>query len=94
LLVAALVVAASRAALRAQAALVAVSIAVPAVLFLAYQRQGGWPGVAGWEFGGMQSPVITSTSIVVCLLAAGPAGIAVRLLERPLPSRVALRAGS
>jgi hypothetical protein len=94
LLVAALGVAASRAALRVRVALLVLSAAVPALLYLAYQREGGWPGVAGWELGGMQSPVITSTSIVVCLLAAVPVGAAFCLLARPLRSRVPLRAGS
>jgi hypothetical protein len=84
LLVAALVVAASRAALPVRVVLVVLSAAVPAVLFLAYHRESGWPGVAGWEFNGMQSPVITSTSIVMCLLAAVPVGVTFRLLARPL----------
>jgi hypothetical protein len=94
LLLATLVLAASRAATRVLAALVMLSAAVPALLFLAYHRDGGWPGVAGWEFAGMQPPVITSTSIVVCVLAAVPVGVAVRLLARPLRSRVPVRTGS
>ncbi|HEY4314471.1 MAG TPA: hypothetical protein VGO19_03065 [Actinomycetes bacterium] len=94
LLVAALVVAGSRAAPRVRVALVVLSAAVPALLFLAYHREGGWPGVAGWEIDSIQPPVITSTSIVVCLLAAVPVGVAVHLLARPRRSRVPLRAGS
>jgi hypothetical protein len=40
------------------------------LVFLAYTRIGGWPGVAGWEFNGMQSPIITSLASTGTLLAA------------------------
>jgi hypothetical protein len=54
-------------------------VLVPAVLLtagalgvaaLAYLRQGGWPGVAGWEFNGMESPVILSARVVLVLAVA------------------------
>lgn len=41
------------------------------LMALAYIRVGGWPGVAGWEFMGMQSPVIL-TFVSAGAYAAGP----------------------
>jgi hypothetical protein len=56
----------------------ALATAAVSVLAVSYRREGGWPGVAGWEFGGMQSPILLSTSIgvIVCCspLIGGLAG--------------------
>jgi hypothetical protein len=41
------------------------------LMAFAYLRIGGWPGVAGWEFKGIQSPVIL-TSVTAAGFAAGP----------------------
>ena len=47
-----------------------------AVIFAAYSRIGGWPGVAGWEFQGMQSPIVfTSVASTVALLVAPLLGL-------------------
>jgi hypothetical protein len=62
---------------------------------LGYLRPGGWPGVAGWEFDGMESPVILSAQVAI-VSAAGPiAGMllksilgAVRRLSRRLPAEL------
>lgn len=47
-------------------------------LYWAYCRWGGWPGVAGWEFAGMQSPVILSPGSSLTLLAGPLLGLAVQ----------------
>jgi hypothetical protein len=49
------------------------------IIFLAYTRLGGWPGVAGWEFNGMESPIITSVASTVTLLAAPVIGVTIWL---------------
>jgi hypothetical protein len=49
----------------------AAAVVVVAALMLAYYRPGGWPGVAGWEFNGIESPIILSPAGVAALLA-GP----------------------
>jgi hypothetical protein len=46
-----------------------------AVIFAAYTRIGGWPGVAGWEYEGMQSPIITSVASSIALLVAPLVGL-------------------
>ena len=44
-------------------------------IFAAYTRIGGWPGVAGWEYKGMQSPIITSVPSTAALLVAPLLGL-------------------
>jgi hypothetical protein len=65
---------------RSGTALSVLALSVAAVLAMraAYVREGGWPGVAGWEFNGMQSPVVLSTVTAVALLMAPIVGGAVR----------------
>lgn len=61
----------------------AATVGAAAVLLLvaaAYSRDGGWPGVAGWEYEGMQSPIITSVASTITLLAAGALGLGVRMI--------------
>ena len=56
------------------------------VLSLAYERPGGWPGVAGWEFLGMESPIVVS-GISTTVLLTGPAlSLAVRVLGDRIPA--------
>jgi hypothetical protein len=56
------------------------------VLSLAYERPGGWPGVAGWEFDGMESPIVVS-GISTAVLLTGPAlALAVRALRDWIPA--------
>ena len=43
-----------------------------------YLRPGGRPGVAGWEFRGMQSPVVLSAGVAAVVLAGPFVGLAVR----------------
>ena len=50
---------------------------VMGALALAYVRPGGWPGVAGWEFMGMESPVILSPASGLVLLAGPVLGLLV-----------------
>jgi hypothetical protein len=50
------------------------------VLSLAYERPGGWPGVAGWEFGGMESPIVVSGISTTVLLTGPVLALAVRVL--------------
>jgi hypothetical protein len=54
-----------------------VALAALALLALshAYTRPGGWPGVAGWEMGGMESPVVLSARVEVVVVAAGALGM-------------------
>lgn len=59
----------ARTAWPALALLVAVAATLGLVV-LAYSRSGGWPGVAGWELNGMQSPIITSVASTGTVLAA------------------------
>ena len=55
--------------------------AVMGFLVLAYTRLGGWPGVAGWEYDGMESPLITSVVSTVTLLVAPVVGLAIWMLR-------------
>jgi hypothetical protein len=48
----------------------------------AYHRDGGWPGVAGWEFNGMESPIVLSTAVVTVVLIAAPVGFVLGLARR------------
>jgi hypothetical protein len=59
---------------RAGAACLALAAGMLVTMYGAYDRDGGWPGVAGWELGGMQSPVVLSASVAALLLLAAPAG--------------------
>lgn len=82
---------------------IAMTLAAGAALGLlvaAYSRSGGWPGVAGWELNGMQSPIITSWASTVVLLAAGSAGLILRGIaylfarhRRPSSARAGAAAG-
>jgi hypothetical protein len=56
--------------------------AVLGLVFLAYSRVGGWPGVAGWEYDGMEPPIITSVASTGSLLAASALGLALRAVSR------------
>jgi hypothetical protein len=56
-------------------------------LHLAYHRPGGWPGVAGWEFRGMESPIVLTGAVAAMVLVATPAGLALRLVASLLPTR-------
>ncbi|HTY70842.1 MAG TPA: hypothetical protein VMI11_00290 [Actinomycetes bacterium] len=44
------------------------------LIVVAYARSGGWPGVAGWERDGMESPIVTCAESTVILLASGLLG--------------------
>lgn len=63
-------------------ALLAAVAATLGVIFLAYTRLGGWPGVEGWEYGGTQSPIITSVASTVVMFAAPFIGSAAWLARR------------
>lgn len=52
------------------------------LIFLAYTRLGGWPGVAGWEYNGMESPIITSIASTVVMLVAPLIGATAWLVRR------------
>jgi hypothetical protein len=54
-----------------------------ALVFNAYHQDGGWPGVAGWEYAGMQSPIVLSTITTKILLIAPVTGLALREIRRP-----------
>jgi hypothetical protein len=81
-----MVVAAADRGWRVGAATLSLAGAALLTMFGAYHRDGGWPGVAGWEFGGMQSPVVLSTTVAAMILIAAPVGVALGWL-RHLPSR-------
>jgi len=57
------------------------------VMSLAYLRHGGWPGVAGWEWSSIQSPVVVSFPTALVLLSAPLLGRIAR--SATLPSRSA-----
>jgi hypothetical protein len=40
------------------------------MMSVAYLRDGGWPGVAGWEWSSIQSPVVVSFPTALVLLSA------------------------
>lgn len=56
--------------------------ATSGLIFVAYTRLGGWPGVAGWEFDGMESPIITSAASTSVMFAAALIGSATWLARR------------
>jgi hypothetical protein len=58
-------------------------------LAVAYVRPGGWPGVAGWEFMGMQPPVILSPAAELVLLAGPLLGLLVQ--ARRITARIGRR---
>jgi hypothetical protein len=47
------------------------------VMYLAYERDGGWPGVSGWEVAG-QPPIVLSAWITLLLVASIPVALALR----------------
>ncbi len=58
------------------------------LMAVAYLRIGGWPGVAGWEFKGMESPVILTFVTAAGFAAAPLLGFLItvrRRARRPLP---------
>ncbi len=63
-----------------QAPVVAWGLEILIILMLhqAYDRDGGWPGVAGWELNGMESPVVFSREVVLPLLFAPALGVLLR----------------
>jgi hypothetical protein len=71
---------------RVGAATLALAGAALVTMFGAYHRDSGWPGVAGWEFGGMQSPVVLSTTVAAMMLIAAPVGVVLSWV-RDLSSR-------
>lgn len=62
--------------------LLAAVAAALGMVFLAYTRIGGWPGVAGWEVDGIQSPIITSVASTGTLLVAPLLGLVGWALRR------------
>ncbi len=61
------------------------------LMAVAYLRIGGWPGVAGWEFKGMESPVILTFVTAAGFSAAPLLGFLTtvrRRVRRPLPLRL------
>ncbi len=63
------------------------TVFVSAVLMLgmmydAYYRPGGWPGVAGWD-SGLESPIVLSFSTSACVLAGPLIGAALRRRHPP-----------
>lgn len=75
--------------LRAGSILVLSALSLWALSY-AYTRTGGWPGVAGWEMNGMESPVVLSGRVGVVLMTSGAAGLVTgigrHLLARTRPS--------
>ncbi|HWA66688.1 MAG TPA: hypothetical protein VG899_10020 [Mycobacteriales bacterium] len=69
---------------RRTCALIVASLAVAiGLMALVYLDRGGWPQVAGWEYDGMESPVVLSAQVAI-VAAAGPAlGIALRAVRVP-----------
>ena len=56
---------------------VLLSAATPAAMYWAYQRDGGWPGVPGWDIG-LQSPLYLTVQITAVLIGAAALGWALR----------------
>jgi hypothetical protein len=67
-------------------ALVLTGVAL-AVMAWAYLRQGGWPTVAGWEFNGMESPVVLSARVCAVALAGPVAGALLRMTSHAIGHR-------
>ena len=47
-------------------------------MYLAYHRDSGWPGVAGWEWG-LESPIVLTAPLMFVVFAAAPAAVMLRL---------------
>ena len=89
LLAAGLLGATARPSAGALARLVLAGVA-PATMWWAYHRDGGWPGVPGWDHG-MQSPLFLTVQITAVLIAAAAIGwafAATGLGPRPHPRPV------
>ena len=56
---------------------VLLAAAAPATMWWAYHRDGGWPGVPGWDYG-MQSPLFLTVQITAVLIGAAVLGWALR----------------
>lgn len=56
---------------------VLLSAATPAAMYWAYQRDGGWPGVPGWD-NGLQSPLYLTVPISAVLIGCALLGWALR----------------
>lgn len=56
---------------------VLLAAAVPASMWWAYHRDGGWPGVPGWDYG-MQSPLFLTVQITAVLIGAAVLGWGLR----------------
>lgn len=54
-------------------------------MYSAYTREGGWPGIPGWE----QSPLWTTTTIAAVVVAAPVLGVVVGLVARALAGPLA-----
>jgi hypothetical protein len=52
---------------------VALAVATPTAMWWAYHRDGGWPGVPGWDFG-TQSPLFLTMQITAVLIGAALVG--------------------
>lgn len=52
------------------------------MMYDAYYRPGGWPGVAGWE-NGLEPPIVLSFSTSACVLAGPLAGTVLRRRHPP-----------
>jgi hypothetical protein len=87
LLSAGLVVAAARSSRKRAVSTIALSVLTLLALSHAYTRPGGWPGVAGWELKGMESPVVLSSRVEVVLLAAGVLGLVIGVVRSRVKSR-------
>lgn len=71
-------VAVARGPWRTGAILIPLIAAALGVMAWAYLREGGWPGVAGWEFNGMESPVVLSARVAFVMAAAPFLGLTLR----------------
>ena len=56
---------------------VLLAVATPASMWWAYNRDGGWPGVPGWDFG-LQSPLYLTVQIAAILFGCAVLGWASR----------------
>ena len=56
---------------------VGLAVAAPGSMWWAYHRDGGWPGVPGWDYG-MQSPLFLTVQITAVLIGAAALGWALR----------------